>query len=259
MFLRLFFLTILFAAPIFAETPVLSLPIDCTLGETCFVQQYMDVDPSDGVRDFGGGRATYNEHGGTDIRLQSSMMMEQGVIVLASAAGRVSGFQNDITDRAAHTDADRAALKGKDCGNGVEIDHGDGWKTKYCHMKQDSITVRKGQRVAVGDVLGQVGLSGRTQVAHLHITVLKDGVKIDPFALDNNLWADELRGVLAYQPTQIINIGFANRGIGMADVEAGRFETYRPTRRASALVGFVQVMNMVKGDQIGWADGGNCF
>ena len=47
----------------------LSLPIACKIGETCFVQNYVDVDPGPGVRDYMCGSATYQAHAGTDFRL----------------------------------------------------------------------------------------------------------------------------------------------------------------------------------------------
>ncbi len=71
-----------------------------------------------------------------------------------------------------------------DCGNGLVIDHGDGWQTQYCQRKQGSVRGNNGQTVAAGDVLGQVGLSGRTLFPHLHISARKDGETVGPFQPD---------------------------------------------------------------------------
>ena len=71
---------------------------------------------------------------------------------------------------------------GRDCGNGVVIDHDDGWQTQYCHLRRGSVGVTRGQAVARGDRLGVVGMSGRTQFPHLHLSVRRDGAVIDPFA-----------------------------------------------------------------------------
>lgn len=240
----------LIAAPAFAAPPVLNWPIDCTLGETCFIQQYMDLDDTDGVRDFAGGRVTYDGHKGTDIRLTTRKAMQAGVNVLATTAGRVKGLRNGMVDRMLRTDADRAAINGKDCGNGVLIVHADGWETQYCHMKQGSLTVVKDQTVQAGDVLGQVGLSGRTQFPHVHIAVRKDGQKVDPFAPDANLWAPMLRDALAYQPTQIINLGLADGAIKMDDIAEDKFESFTPQPTDPALVAYVRVINMATGDKI---------
>jgi len=240
----------LIAAPVFAAPPVLNWPIDCTLGETCFIQQYMDLDDTNGVRDFAGGHVTYDGHKGTDIRLTTRKAMQAGVNVLAATAGRVKGLRNDMVDRLVRTDADRAAINGKDCGNGVLIAHADGWETQYCHMKQGSIGVVKGQMVQAGAVLGQVGLSGRTQFPHVHIAVRKDGQKVDPFAVGANLWAPMLQDALAYQPTQIINLGFADGAIKMDDIATGKFESFTPHPTDPALVAYVRAINMAAGDKI---------
>jgi len=261
MFFRSFFCASFAAVPAMAEAPVLGLPIDCELGKTCYIQQYMDLQEGDGVRDFGCGAASYEGHKGTDFRLLTTKDMEEGVDVLASADGRVLGVRNNMPDKLAVTDADRAAYKGKECGNGLVLDHGGGWQTQYCHLKQGTVSVKKGQFIKAGDVLGQVGLSGKTQFPHVHLSVRKNGKKIDPFLNPNeitqcgelpkgNLWADDLQDALAYQPTQIINLGFADGRITMDDIEREVYAAYTPSRRASALVGYVRVINLAKGDQI---------
>jgi len=235
----------LLTTPAYAQ-PVLQLPLECTMNETCFIQQYMDVDDSKAAHDYAGGTATYDGHKGTDIRIKTRKAMQDGVNVLAAAPGRVKGLRNNMADRLVQTDADRAAIKGRECGNGVVIDHGQGWETQYCHMKQGSIRVGKGQQVQAGDVLGQVGLSGQTQFSHVHIGVRKDGHKVDPFVLDNPLWQDGM----AYQPTQIINLGFADGVVKMDDIAMDKFQGFTPNKNAAALVAYVRVINMAKGDQI---------
>jgi murein DD-endopeptidase MepM/ murein hydrolase activator NlpD len=235
---RCLFALSLIAGPAMAEPITLGWPIDCRLNETCFIQQYMDVDDSNEAHDFSGGRATYDGHKGTDIRLTSRKAMQDGVNVLASAVGRVKGLRNTMVDG--------TAITGKDCGNGVVIAHASGWETQYCHMKQGSVTVVKGQMVSAGEVLGQVGLSGRTQFPHVHISVRKDGQTVDPFAVGANLWAVEL----GYQPTQIINLGFAGAVVTMDDIVMGRFQGFIPDKDAPAFVAYVRAINLVKGDQI---------
>ena len=72
--------------------------------------------------------------------------------------------------------------RGQDCGNGVLVDHGDGWETQYCHMKQGSVRVTSGDAVGAGAVLGQIGQSGMAAFPHLHLSVRHNADKIDPFA-----------------------------------------------------------------------------
>ena len=63
-------------------------------------------------------------------------------------------------------------------GNYVEVDHGQGFVTRYAHLGE--IKVRQGQRVKKGQVLGLIGVSGGSIAPHLHYEVLKDGHHIDP-------------------------------------------------------------------------------
>ena len=63
-------------------------------------------------------------------------------------------------------------------GKMVEIDHGNGFKTKYAHMNK--IYVQKGEEVTLGQAIGEVGNTGRSTGPHLHYEVLYDGVHLDP-------------------------------------------------------------------------------
>ncbi len=66
-------------------------------------------------------------------------------------------------------------------GNTVFLDHGLGLYTAYFHM--DTLSVREGQRVGAGTVLGTVGSTGRSTGPHLHWGVYVAGVKVDPLSL----------------------------------------------------------------------------
>ena len=63
-------------------------------------------------------------------------------------------------------------------GRTVILDHKDGYETLYGHLS--AITVKKGQKVIVGEVIGKAGSSGRSTGTHLHYEVAKDGKRIDP-------------------------------------------------------------------------------
>lgn len=63
-------------------------------------------------------------------------------------------------------------------GKVIEIDHGNGFKTKYAHL--NAMYVKQGDKVALGQAIGEVGSTGRSTGPHLHYEILYEGVNIDP-------------------------------------------------------------------------------
>ncbi len=63
-------------------------------------------------------------------------------------------------------------------GNYVEVQHGDGYKTAYAHMKK--ILVKRGQRVHRGDIIGLVGNTGRSTGPHLHYEIRRNDTPLNP-------------------------------------------------------------------------------
>lgn len=63
-------------------------------------------------------------------------------------------------------------------GNRVMIDHGNGYVTLYAHLSL--VQVQTGQRVNRGDVIGQMGTTGRSTGVHLHFEIRQGGVSLDP-------------------------------------------------------------------------------
>ena len=104
------------------------------------------TDPKSGKPEF---------HPGVDIPGQL------GTIIKAAAPGKVVS----------------AGWKGL-YGRVVEIDHGNGIRTRYGHLNQT--LVRPGQQVTLDDRIGEMGDSGRSSGPHLHYEVLVNDEYEDP-------------------------------------------------------------------------------
>lgn len=63
-------------------------------------------------------------------------------------------------------------------GNTVVIDHGLGIQTMYMHLS--NISVKQGESVERGQIIGQSGQTGYALAPHLHISVKIGGISIDP-------------------------------------------------------------------------------
>lgn len=95
-------------------------------------------------------------HDGLDL------VAPQGTPVLAAAAGTV-----------------RSVVRGgRSLGNVVEIDHKNGYVTRYALLGE--VSVNNGQRVRQGQKVGTVGVFSSTFAPHLHYEVLRDGEVTDP-------------------------------------------------------------------------------
>jgi murein DD-endopeptidase MepM/ murein hydrolase activator NlpD len=66
-------------------------------------------------------------------------------------------------------------------GNTVVIDHGAGLFSLFAHLS--ALSVREGETVDAGAILGDVGATGRVTGPHLHWTVRAGGARVDPLSL----------------------------------------------------------------------------
>ena len=101
----------------------------------------------------------WRTHDGIDIRA------EAGTAVLSASAGTVLSVEDD----------------GR-LGATVVIDHGNGYVTTYASLQPET-AVLAGDTVALGDTLGSVGNTSLSEAgigAHLHFSVTKDGLPVDP-------------------------------------------------------------------------------
>lgn len=69
-------------------------------------------------------------------------------------------------------------------GKVVEIDHGNGYMTRYAH--NSALLVRPGQRVRVGEAISKAGSTGRSTGSHVHFEVWHGGRVVNPMAYVRN-------------------------------------------------------------------------
>ena len=233
------------------------LPVDCEMGTVCFVQNYVDRDSGALARDHACGLLSYDGHKGTDIRVADLVTMRQGVAVVAAAAGTVQGMRDEMPDTGIQRRGD-PAVAGRECGNGVVLDHGGGWVSQYCHIRQGSVVVTPGQRVEAGAMLGLIGQSGEATFPHVHFEVRKDETVIDPFAgapattpcgvRAVTMWSAEAASDLEYRETGVLLTGFSTAPPQLSDVLNGEHADTVLPAGTPALLMWALVYGMHAGD-----------
>jgi bla regulator protein blaR1 len=94
-------------------------------------------------------------HDGIDIA------NKEGTDVFAAAVGKVVKAEHD-----------------PDKGFMIVMDHNESWRTEYRYFAE--LSVKKGEAVKSGDLIGHMGSTGQSTGPHLHFSILKDGSFINP-------------------------------------------------------------------------------
>ena len=239
------------------EPIALDLPALCRLGDDCWIVNYVDVDGGSEARDFQCRACTYNGHDGIDLAVRDRAVMVRGVPVVAAAPGTVRRVRDGVPDHAMSQAAAREARAGQECGNGVVIEHAEGWDTQYCHLRQGSLRVAVGQSVERGQKLGHIGLSGKTEFPHVHLTVRHHGAVIDPFtgrlpsvgcgSGGASLWRD---AAVRYEDVALYHAGFAESVPRAAAIRDGLFDQATMAAEAESLVLWVDIFGVQAGDRL---------
>lgn len=96
-----------------------------------------------------------------------------GAEVLSATDGIVVATLDSLDDQEPGTLPDPAEITLATVdGNHVVVDMGHGFYAFYAHLQKGSITVREGQRVKRGAVIGKLGNSGNTSAPHLHFHIM---------------------------------------------------------------------------------------
>jgi murein DD-endopeptidase MepM/ murein hydrolase activator NlpD len=243
-----------------AQTFELDLPIRCTVGEDCWIVNYVDLNPGEGVSDYRCGVISYDGHKGTDIAIRDHAVMSAGVPVLAAAAGRVERVRDGMDDIDVALLGGREAVKGRECGNGIVVSHPGGWTTQYCHLRKGSTRVKTGDWIKAGQEIALVGNSGFAHFPHVHLQIAKDGKIVDPFVGVDGwkkcglgtrpLWKRDVLAKLDYRPTALYNAGFAATTPKADAVRSGLHDDKVLSRQAPALVLWVDIFWVKPGDQL---------
>lgn len=257
--------------------PELGLPVDCAGTDICSVQNYLDFAPGPEARDHNCGPLTYDGHRGIDIRLKTLKDMNQGVAVLAAAAGTVIASRNDVPDKFLSEAETRQTLSRRPVvpSNSVSIHHGKGWMTHYAHMRKGSVSVKPGQKVRQGEAIGLIGASGSTNFPHLHFSLQLHDRFIDPFSglepdsshnkvLDSSyapdggcksefyhsFWNAEAARLLAYRTSGLLDAGFAPHPPSVLKIQKGYYDTQPLSATAKQLAFWVQIWGLRRNDRI---------
>ena len=241
--------------------PQLSLPAACKIGDDCWLVNLVDLDPGPGRRDYRCGEATYDGHKGVDIAIRDLDVMKRGIAVLAAAPGVVKGVRDGMADKVPD-ETFRRTQRHLYCGNGVVIEHADGWQTQYCHLRSGSVTVKAGDTVARGRRLGFVGHSGMAQFPHVHLSLRKAGKVVDPFLGEvppaqptcgpapGALWTEAARRGLDRPMTALFNGGFAAERPKLPSIRKGLYHTKALSRRSPVLIFWIEAWWVRPGDKL---------
>lgn len=240
--------------------PRLMLPAACTPGQDCWIVNQVDMNPAEGVaEDFTCGSKTYDGHEGTDFGLRDAVAMKTGVSVLAAAPGKVARVRDAMPDhQPTPEEMEKMLADNKGCGNGVLIDHGNGWQSIYCHLKAGSVLVKPEMQVTAGQKLADIGQSGAAEFPHVHFGLFHDNATVDPFSgtlaeegcgkIKGAMWDVGLS--VDYDPMTIFISGFDT---GVPDFNKIRADSSSPASTGpaiDALVYWVGLYGMHQGDRI---------
>jgi len=110
---------------------------------------------------FGGGFS----HTDAENRYAVDFAVDEGTPVLAARDGVVMQFESGITGPA------RGAVDDVARTNFVRVLHDDGTMALYAHLQRDGVTVRLGEHVRRGQIIGFSGNTGASSGPHLHFAV----------------------------------------------------------------------------------------
>ncbi|MCB1537465.1 MAG: M23 family metallopeptidase [Rhodospirillales bacterium] len=257
------FTGLLVLAPLLAPRPAFgarAFPLACVPGKTCFILGYPDLDATPGqARDYTCGPGAEDGDVFLHIGLPDVTSLALKPAVIAVDDGVVKDANDGLPDLVAASK--RQLAKGTPvCGNGVVIKHADGSESAYCHLRRGSVTVKPGQHVRQGDVIGTAGQSGVALWPQLAFTLRRGGYFIDPMTGATTL--EGCGGRIApeiempapfdtYQPAAITALGFANQAMDAQQVALGRATRFAAIEREERRISlWGMIVGLRAGDEV---------
>jgi len=233
-----------FLIPSIAHAIDLRFPVACRLMDHCWVTNHVDLENREGItKDYMCGDKANDGSKSTHISLASRSTFNQNIPVIAAADGIIKVAKN----------------VGGFCGVRVAIDHDKGWESSYCHLKNGSLQVQKGQHVRAGQILGAVGMSGETNWPHLSYALMRNGMIFDPFSNRTSLegcsgqgtpmWAGGVNPL--YEPANVTSIGFTTGSTRNNDIHNGTVKSLSKISTDTSQISlWGLIMNVRSGDKI---------
>lgn len=235
------------------------LPADCELGEDCWFMNYVDHDSAENsVKDAACNARSFDGHKGTDLALRDMSAARKGVNVISIAEGQVLRLRDGEPDGfKTREEMKEISEQNRDCGNGVIIDHGQGWLSQYCHLKKDSIIVKQGQSIRRGAPIAEIGMSGVTEHPHVHVSLIHDGNIVDPFTGRENtekcglddvkpLWGGDS---IKYTPFSAYDGGFDTKEPDFTAIAQGQRGAF-PRINSESLIFWTGYFGAKEGDEV---------
>ncbi len=229
----------------------LLFPLDCQLGTNCWLSSLPRHYFKDKQLDFRCGPLTKDSNLGTEFIIKDMQQMMEGVDVIAPISGKV------IEKKDGHEDT--LSLGSDTCGNMLAIAN-EQLIVTFCHLKNTSVRLGKGEEVSAGEVVGQVGSSGYVDHPKLFmkLEVIDGDGKVrdlDPFygkqfdcgLPPESLWDKGDFMDFNARTGVVFNYGFAFDNITARIIANGEHKKNIPAN-PKIFIGFVEMLSVNKGD-----------
>jgi len=159
--------------------------------------------------------------------------------ITSHSDGKIVNFQDGLGN-----------MKGSNSyGNYVKIDNGNGCYTLYAHMKK-GLSVKNGQTVKKGQILGYMGDSGNAYGAHLHFEIINKNTRINPLPYINSNLPNSEKTQLLYKLGDKVKIN----GVYISSTSTSKL---RPLVTIGTITKIIETANnpyLLDDGKIGWVN-----